>query len=322
MLKKTIAAMSVATISAVGFFGGSTSAVAAADCSTPTLVNGSFEEYTLGTAPLASGPGISVIGDWMNDWGTPKQFVFLDLDVAPQALNGWETTNSDNYVELQRQVAGFEQTGTLTEPGYFDNYAVQPARGAVWGELNATEDAALFQDVALTAGTEYTWSVKHHGRVSDADATDEMAVFIGETAGVPMSLEQQTDLRKYDPINADLFTGAPLYSNDFTSATQLRGSLEDGWVMYRGTFTPQTSESFRFQFQALDGWDLSVGNMIDDIEFAPTECVSDPTADPNAKAELPNTGVSGVAVSGLTAVALLSIVAGVAVRLRRGRSNA
>lgn len=291
-------------------------ASAAGPCDVPTLINGSFEDYTKDRAPYASHPDASIVGNWMNDWGAPKQFLFLDLDEAPQALPGWETTNTDNLVELQRQVRGFDQTGSDDEVGYFDSLAVQPARGVVWAELNATQDAAMYQDVSLTSGTEYTWSIKHHGRVFEFDGTDEMAVKIGPVAGV---LEPQTNIRAYAPINDDLFSGAPLYSDDFTSVSQVRGSIEDGWVMYRGTFTPDSTGVYRFQFESLDGWTLTVGNLLDDIEFAPTECVSDPTAIPPAtdsgSESLAPTGGSDVAAVAFAGLAALAV----AYRIRRRR---
>jgi hypothetical protein len=284
--KGAVAAIALATVG--GLTLPSASAQAAADCSTPTLVNGSFETFTLANPPFLSGPAGSVMGDWMNDWEEPKHFLFLDLDLPPQALPGWSTTNSDNIVELQRQLVGFEQTGTLSN---FDRFAVQPADGSYWGELNSTQDAALYQDVALTAGTEYTWSIKHHGRVLRISATDEMRVSIGLASGAPGSLVAQTAIRKYAPINDNLFSGEPLYSNVFTTETTIEGALEDGWQMFRGTFTPVSSGTYRFEFRALRGLSPTVSNLLDDIEFAPTECVSDPAgSEPEgavADAELP-----------------------------------
>jgi LPXTG-motif cell wall-anchored protein len=296
-------------------------AQAAVDCSTPTLINGSFEDFTLATPPYSSGTPGTVVGGWMNDWGTPDQFLFLDLDLPPQALAGWETTNSENLVELQRQVAGYEQDGTQTGAGYFDNYAVQPAEGDVWGELNSTEDAALYQDIALTAGMEYTWSIKHHGRVLGSTATDEMAVLVGLALGAPGSLVAQTDIRKYAPTNADLFSGEPTYGDDFTNVTQILGSLEDGWQMFRGTYTPSTTGTYRFQFQALDGFAQSVSNLLDDIQFEPTECLSVQSGAP-VSSNLPDTGMNGATVASIAGIGSLLIAAGAIAVIRRRRSNA
>lgn len=300
------------------FFTGAavSPAVSAGPCDVPTLINGSFEDYTKDTAPFADHPEFSTVGAWMNDWGFPKQFLFLDLDEAPQALPGWETTNTDNLVELQRQIRGYEQDGVSGDGGYFDSLAVQPARGEVWAELNATEDAAIFQDVSLTSGTEYTWSIKHHGRVFSLDGTDEMVVKIGAVGG---ALDDQTNIRAYQPVNDDLFSGAPVYSDDFASVGQIRGSLEDGWMMYRGTFTPGSTADYRFQFQSIDGWNLTVGNLLDDIEFAPTECVSEPTDVPPA----PTTSSEGLAktgpseASGFILAGLAALGAALFIRRRR-----
>ena len=322
MISKKIATASLASLAAASLFLTASPAQAAVDCSSPTLLNGSFEDFTLDTPPYASGPSGSVVGNWMNDWGTPDQFLFLDLDLPPQALPGWETTNTNNLIELQRQVPGYEQDGTQTGAGYFDSLAVQPAQGEVWGELNSTEDAAMYQDVTLTAGTEYTWSIKHHGRVFSADGTDEMAVFVGLASGAPGSLEIQTDIRKYAPTNANLFSGEPTYSDDFTNVTQILGSLEDGWQMFRGTFSPSTTGTYRFQFQAIDGLAPSVSNLLDDIEFAPTECVSSPSGAVPASSSLPDTGMNSSTVTSVAGIGSLIIVAGAFVVILRRRSNA
>lgn len=297
-----------ASISLITMLGVSP-AHASADCSTPTLVNGSFETFTRGTAPFAWSPDASVIGDWMNDWGTPKQFLFLDLTQAPQSLEGWQTTNSAHLVELQRQVAGFEQDGTNSAWGYFDGLAVQPAEGDVWAELNATEDAALYQDVTLTAGEEYTWSLKHHGRVFSIDGTDAMAVLIGPSGG---TLDEQTSIQKYLPVNDDLFVGAPFYSDVSETVSAISGTISDGWIMYRGTFTPPTTGAYTFRFEGRGGWSPTVGNMLDDIEFAPSSCVSASTdgnpafATPEAEITLSNTGLTNVNLfAGLAAVSVL-----------------
>jgi len=322
VIARKITAASLASLAAASLFLTASPAQAAVDCSTPTLINGSFEDFTLATSPYSPGTPGSVVGNWMNDWGTPDQFLFLDLDLPPQALAGWKTTNSENLVELQRQVAGYEQDGTQTGFGYFDNYAVQPAEGDVWGELNSTEDAGLYQDIALTAGMEYTWSIKHHGRVLGSTATDEMAVLVGLALGAPQSLVPQTDIRKYAPTNADLFSGEPTYGDDFTNVTQILGSLEEGWQMFRGTYTPSTTGTYRFQFQAIDGLSVSVSNLLDDIEFAPTECVSSPSGATTASSSLPDTGMNGATVASIAGIGSLLIVAGAVVVIRRRRSNA
>jgi hypothetical protein len=319
----TGAVLATALVSVAGIHLASTPAQAAANCATPTLINGSFETFTLDTAPFLPGPAGSVMGDWMNDWEEPDHFLFLDLDLPPQALAGWRTTNTDNIVEVQRQLVGFEQDGTKAN---FDRFAVQPAAGSVWGELNSTQPAALYQDVALTAGTEYTWSIKHHGRVLRSMATDEMGVYIGLASGAPASLVAQTNLRKYAPVNANLFSGEPRYSSVFTTVTQLQGAVEDGWQMFRGTFTPATSGQYRFEFRAITGLSPTVSNLLDDIEFAPTACVSDPAgsvANPDPEGPAPELAATGMEAVGFGAAALAALLVTCgAFMVRRRHANA
>lgn len=298
----------------------------AATCTTANLINGSFEDYTLDTAPFASMFEATVVGNWMNDWGTPLHFLFLDLDESPQDLPGWETTNTDNIVELQRQVEGYEQDGTQAGGGYFDNYAVQPADGEVWGELNSTQEAALYQDVELDAGVEYTWSIKHHGRVFETE--DEMKVLIGPAGG---SLTQQTSFQRFAPTNANLFSGTPTYNDTSTTMPFIRGTITDGWVMYRSTFTPDTTGTYRFQFEAVAGLGQTVSNLLDDIEFTRTECISSPSGEGsnesggggesggNATGALADTGPSGVLATALGALTAIGVGAFAATRRRRVR---
>lgn len=299
-------ALAISTLASIAVTSFSLPAFATVDCSVPTLINGSFEDFPVDANPgFDEDLGISTIGAWMNDWGTPQQFLFLDQDDADQILDGWATTNSANYLELQRQVDGYVQDGTVTDPGYFDNTAVQPADGDVWAELNATEDAALYQDVELQAGVEYTWSIKHHGRVFDFDGTDEMGVEIGLASG---ELDAQTDLLKFTPTNADLFDGEPTYGTEGEAVTQIRDTMADGWVKYQGTYTPETDGTYRFSFYAIDGWDLSVGNLIDDVEFAPSSCLAE---------SLASTGPSDTMLGGLALVGAAGAAAGFAA-MRRG----
>jgi LPXTG-motif cell wall-anchored protein len=158
--------------------------------------------------------------------------------------------------------------------------------------------------------------------VFSAEGTDEMAVFVGLASGAPGSLEIQTDIRKYAPTNANLFSGEPTYSDDFTNVTQILGSLEDGWQMFRGTFSPSTTGTYRFQFQAIDGLSPSVSNLLDDIEFAPTECVSSPSGALPASSSLPDTGMNSSTVTAVAGIGSLIIVAGAFVVILRRRSNA
>lgn len=87
------------------------------------LVNGGFEE-----------PDIS---------SESRGYKMLDASEVP----GWETTASDNQIEIQRGYGG-----------------VAAAEGKQYAEINANMVSALYQDVATKPGTKIRWKVSHRGR--------------------------------------------------------------------------------------------------------------------------------------------------------------
>jgi len=234
---------------------------AVGDCATdtPGLVNGSFETYP--NPDTERLPGV-FRGGWHGYAGGPAQILILDQNVPAQRLPGWKTTAGNQYLELQRQVAGREQNGTFRSGWYFDSHNAQPADGAVFAELNATEMSALYQDIEGVVGQTYYWSVKHRGRQFSTNEVDAMVVKIG----APGNLALQSDVYRYRPIN-DPYSGSPVYSeSDPATVSTFLTALEDGWVKYQGSYTPSVSQTLRFQFEATSG--NSVGNLLDDIQFS------------------------------------------------------
>ncbi|MEX0275224.1 MAG: thrombospondin type 3 repeat-containing protein [Flavobacteriaceae bacterium] len=108
--------------------------------------------------------------------------------------------------------------------------------GNQFAELNATQNSALYQNLCLTPGSVMQWSLRHRGRAG----TDVMQVRIG----------------------ADLAT-APV-----------QGTMSDGtsaWGFYSGLYTVptgQTNTVFIFEAVSSAGGNISVGNLIDDIEIS------------------------------------------------------
>ncbi|EUJ31398.1 immunoglobulin-like domain-containing protein, partial [Listeria cornellensis] len=88
------------------------------------LVNGGFEE-----------PDIS---------GISAKYAMFDASEVP----GWETTASDNLIEIQRNYEG-----------------VVAPEGNQYAEINANMISALYQDVVTKPGTKIRWKVSHRGRV-------------------------------------------------------------------------------------------------------------------------------------------------------------
>ncbi len=233
-------------------------ALASTSCesTTPTLQNGSFENLP----NVASISGL-LYGGWHAYGGGPRQVLLLNQSIPDQVLPGWKTTAADQYLEIQRQVPGYEQDGTYRSGAYFDTRNAQPADGQYFAEINANQMAAFYQDIEAQVGQTYYWSIKHRGRQFAANATDQMVVKIGPTS----SLAIQTGVKRFRPTN-NPYSGSPVYgAADTESVSIFRTALEDGWVKYQGAYVPSVSETIRFQFEAATGG--SVGNFIDDIQF-------------------------------------------------------
>jgi len=260
------------------------------------LRNGSFEDdYFTASTGTASATLASIttsntttdIAKWVRYSGGPYQFMNL-YDAGSSNANRvpfWFTSASDDKIELQRQVAGAESSAARNGSLYFDLFGPRPADGSVHAEINANERAALFQDIVTTAGEKITWTIKHRGRFFGAGSTtqtsstttddrDKFEILIGPSSG---TLVSQTPTRKRNPdviwntANASYGNNAWTTFSTSTSghtAGTMYTKLEDGWVLYTGTYTvPANQTSTRFSFSSRGTG--TVGNLIDDIGFDP-----------------------------------------------------
>jgi hypothetical protein len=260
------------------------------------LQNGSFEDDYLSNASGTTTASLSNVGtsndgnsiaSWLRYQGGPYQVMNLYDDDSGNAnrIRFWKTTATDNKVELQRQVSGSEASATRNGTDYFDLYGPRPADGSVHAEINATQKAALYQDIVTIGGEKVTWSIKHRGRYfgagatsqaasSDSDDRDKFEILIGPASG---TLASQTPSRKRLPDSV-WNTGNATYVNNAatTFATNATGHttgtmytrLQDGWVLYTGTYTvPAGQTTTRFSFSSRGTG--TVGNLIDDIGFDP-----------------------------------------------------
>ncbi len=132
---------------------------------------------------------------------------------------GWLTTSTDGKIELWT-------TGFL---------GVQAQEGIQFMELNATQVAALYQELCLEPGSTVQWSVWHRGR----QGVDVAEVKIGATVETAEYLQTMTDGK-------------------------------DAWGYYSGNYTvPEGQETTVFVFESVSaaGGNNSVGNFIDNFEI-------------------------------------------------------
>lgn len=183
-------------------------------------------------------------------------------------VNGTPTTQTTQDATrtplVQQGVSSASLVAWRGNQNYWDAYGPQAASGTYWAELNAISSAALYQDIAVTSGETYFWSLKHRGRTN---TNEEMYVKIGPASG---SLVTQTSMDKYAPTNADPYSGIPTYGTTPTSVTRLIDTLGSGWARYAGAYTASATGLARFQFEAGSTmWGGAFGNLLDDIEFTP-----------------------------------------------------
>jgi hypothetical protein len=260
------------------------------------LRNGSFEDDYLTNAAGTTSTSIASLGtsnddnsiaSWLRYSNGPYQVAnFNDADSgSANRIPFWNTTATDSKIELQRQVSGSASSAARNGALYFDLYGPRPADGSVHAEINATQRAALFQDIVTIGGEKITWSIKHRGRYFGSGSTsqvsstttddrDKFEILIGPASG---TLTAQTPSRSRLPDSVWNTSNAAYTTNAFTSFTTASSGhtagtmytrLEDGWVLYTGTYTvPAGQSTTRFSFSSRGTG--TVGNLIDDIGFDP-----------------------------------------------------
>ncbi|MEY3806071.1 MAG: hypothetical protein RIR69_883 [Actinomycetota bacterium] len=255
-------------------------ATALCGADTPSLINGSFE--ILPELPMS---GSDILNADEREWrdfngGNPPEMFLMVVDsVSADRIVGWQTTASDNIIEIQRQVPGYAHdgtgsNGTVSYGSYINEKGPQPGDGLYWAELNAYQASALYQDVSVTAGETYYWELLHRGRTFRNDSAgqlspDKMKVKIGPIG----SLVEQTSITRFAPTNADVYSGSPTYAVTGTSVSTIETTLDDGWTKYQGAYTALATGILRFQFES-DGVGsqyAAVGNFLDGISFSTFE---------------------------------------------------
>jgi len=180
----------------------------------PALASKAGSDFTRGsTNPGFEQPGIAA----------NQTAVRCDSSQACSALYypyipGWWTTDSNHVIEL-----------------WGDGYNGHPAASGVnFAELNASENAALYQDICMLPGEAFTYALNHRGRLG----ADQLLVKAGPSGGALTSI------------------------GDFTDGNT-------AWTARSGNYTnPGATQLIRFQMEAgaTTGGDPAVGNLLDDVQ--------------------------------------------------------
>jgi hypothetical protein len=215
------------------------------------LLNNNFEAFSIGSGNYNLAFHATNNPDGYNQsFGTAPTLSRQYQETATGM--GWLTTSSDNRIEIW-------QSGHTGVPS---------AEGGQFAEINATQNAALYQDVTIDLSGLVDFSFLHRGR----DGTDTIEVTI-----------------TYFGLDGQLGGG-----DDQVMVQKQYSTGNTAWVEYteQDQFTSVQNGVYRFSFEAVSsvGPNLSYGNFIDDVNFG---VAAAPVPEPSA-ALLGGLGVLGL----------------------------
>lgn len=160
--------------------------------------------------------------------GAKYALINSSFEDGPQISSGWRPYNSN-------EIVGWETTATdnKIEVWYTGFLGVNAPDGRYLVELNANQPSALYQDIDSVPGERLTWSFFHRGRAG----TDVMELRIGAP-------------------------GETVVQEEYATGRE--------WVKYSGLYeVPEGQTVTRFEFAAVRTatGNLSVGNLLDNIQF-------------------------------------------------------
>ena len=205
------------------------------------IVNGDFEYHkdivadgTWRAVIPATGENFSYDHGWQpgpSDWD--------------ESRFGWHSTqNCDNGGECRTDAVELQQFRTSN----------------TWAEIVAAQaDTSIYQDIRVTPGNTYHWSLKHQS--ISARHVDRMQVLIGE----PSKETPQQAMRTKANGGTD---GTGDVGTDIATAN-ITDRDSRNWETYEGNWTcPEGMTVARFTFKSIDAPSWNNGNLVDDIGFS------------------------------------------------------
>lgn len=192
------------------------------------LVNNDFEAFSIASGNYNLAYNVTTNPDgFVQSYGSAPTLSRQYLESA--AGIGWLTTAGDGRVEIW-------QSGHTGVPS---------SQGGQFAEINATVNAALYQDVTIDLAGQVDFAFLHRGR----SGTD--------TVGVTIT---------YLGLDNTFGTG-----DDVVQVDKQYSTGNTAWAEYAefNQFTSVANGQYRFSFDAVSsaGGDLSFGNFIDDVRF-------------------------------------------------------
>jgi hypothetical protein len=170
--------------------------------------------------------GEDIINDGFEDQSGAFPLPAKNIQTNENNILGWSTTSTDGLIEIWSD--GFK--------------GIASNEGTQFAEINATQEAALYQRICTTPNSVISWSIAHRGR----EGEDVASVKIGPDVGTA-------------PVVATMVTD------------NIPGGVDEdvnGWKTYSGTYTipdGQYDTFIIFESVSTSTGNPSVGNLIDNI---------------------------------------------------------
>ena len=235
------------------------------------IVNGDFEYHkdiiadgTWRAVIPATGENFNYSHEWQpgpSDWD--------------ESRFGWHSTqNCDNGGECRTGAVELQEMGRANE----------------WAEIVAAQaDTSIYQDIRVTPGNTYHWSLKHQSITSGY--VDRMQVLIGEPSKETPQQAMRTKANGGTDGTGDVGTDI--------ATTNITDRDSRNWETYEGNWTcPEGVTVARFTFKSIDAPSWNNGNLVDDIGFSQSTTLR---YDPNGGTGMMADQTVGVGVNAYTA---------------------
>lgn len=224
------------------------------------------------TADAAQLPDHIVNGDfeYQHDWFREHAAYGWTAVIPSTGLNWNDRTKSyqpgpDDWNEARFGWHSTQADGTNGEPGEQRAGAVE-LQGLTCGNTSAEivaaqPDTGIYQDIHVTPGNTYHWSLKHQS--SFANHVDRMQVLIGAPGKEqPQQAKRTKTNGGSDQLGAG---GTDITTNNWDS----NKVAAESWETYEGDWTcPEGVTVARFTFKSVDSPTPNHGNPVDDIGFS------------------------------------------------------
>lgn len=211
------------------------------------IVNGDFEyrhdwfrEHTYNWTAVIPSTGLN--------WNDRTKSYQPGPDDWNEARFGWHSTQVDGT----NGNSGEQKAGAVELQRY--------GQSNTWAEIVAAQpDTSIYQDIHVTPGNTYHWSLKHQSITSGY--VDRMQILIGEpskeTPQQAIRTKANGGTDKIGDVGTDIAT------------TNISDDRARNWETYEGDWTcPEGVTVARFTFKSVDSLDPNRGNMVDDIGFS------------------------------------------------------